>query len=82
MGVGPEQLKIDKLIERVNKYDINTVVLALNPSVEGDATCSYIKQLLKDVHVDRIGFGVPIGGSLEFLDPLTISTALENRKRL
>lgn len=82
MGVGPEQLKIDKLVERVNKFNISTVVLAINPSVEGDATCSYIKQLLNNVHVERIGFGVPIGGSLEFLDPLTISKALENRKRL
>ena len=82
LGVGPEQLKIDKVIERVERFNISTVVLAINPSVEGDATCSYIKQLLKDVHVERIGFGVPIGGSLEYLDPLTISKALENRKRL
>lgn len=82
MGIGPDQLKIDKLIERVQKYGIETVILAVNPSVEGDATCSYIKQLLQDVHVERIGFGVPIGGSLEYLDPLTITKALENRKRL
>lgn len=82
LGVGPEQLKINKIVERVDKLGIESVVLAINPSVEGDATCSYIKQLLKDVHVDRIGFGVPIGGSLEYLDPLTISKALENRKRL
>lgn len=82
LGIGPEQLKINKVVERVNNLNIGTVVLAINPSVEGDATCSYIKQLLKDVHVERIGFGVPIGGSLEYLDPLTISKALENRKRL
>ncbi len=82
MGVGPEQLKIDKLVERVKKYEIQTLILAVNPSVEGDATCSYIKQLLQDVHVERIGFGIPMGGSLEFLDPLTISKALENRKRI
>jgi recombination protein RecR len=82
LGVGPDQLKLDRIAERVNKINIENVVLAINPSVEGDATCSYIKQLLKDVNVERIGFGVPIGGSLEFLDPLTISKALENRKRL
>lgn len=82
MGIGPDQLKIDKLVDRVNKFSIGVVILAINPSVEGDATCSYIKQLLKDVHVERIGFGVPMGGSLEFLDPLTITKALENRKRL
>ncbi|MFT6631587.1 MAG: recombination protein RecR [Bacteriovoracaceae bacterium] len=82
MGIGPDQLKIEKLVERVNKFNIATVVLAINPSVEGDATCSYIKQLLNSVNVERIGFGVPIGGSLEYLDPLTITKALENRKRL
>lgn len=82
MGIGPDQLKIDKLVERVQRFGTETVILAVNPSVEGDATCSYIKQLLKDIHVERIGFGVPIGGSLEYLDPLTITKALENRKRL
>jgi recombination protein RecR len=80
MGLGPDQLKIEKLVERVKKYDVQTLILAVNPSVEGDATCSYINQLLEDVKVERIGFGIPMGGSLEFLDPLTISKALENRK--
>ncbi len=82
MGIGPDQLGIDKLVDRVMRYGLTTVVLAINPSVEGDATCSYIKQLLNNVHVDRIGFGIPMGGSLEYLDPLTISKALENKKRL
>jgi recombination protein RecR len=81
-GIGPDQLKIDKLVERVKKLGVETVILAVNPSVEGDATCSYIKQLLGDVNIERIGFGIPIGGSLEYLDPLTISKALENRKML
>lgn len=82
MGIGPDQLKIDKLVERVEKYKISSVILAVNPSVEGDATCSYINQLLNNVDVERIGFGIPMGGSLEYLDPLTISKALENKKRL
>ena len=82
MGIGPDQLGLSKLVDRVNKFNIENIVLAINPSVEGDATCSYIKQLLNNVHVERIGFGIPMGGSLEFLDPLTISKALENRKRL
>jgi recombination protein RecR len=58
--------------------------LAINPSVEGDATCSYIRESLGDdkINVERIGFGMPMGGSLEYLDPLTISKALENRKRI
>ncbi len=82
LGVGPDQLGVDKLVQRVNNFNIETLILAINPSVEGDATCSYIKQLLKDVQVERIGFGIPMGGSLEYLDPLTISKAIENRKRL
>lgn len=83
LGIGPEQLKIDKLVERIEKLEIETVILAVNPSVEGDATCSYIKQQLsKQISVERIGFGVPIGGALEYLDPLTISKALENRRMI
>lgn len=81
-GIGPDQLNINKLVERINRFGINTLILAVNPSVEGDATCSYIKQIVPSVNVERIGFGIPIGGSLEFLDPLTISKALENRKIL
>jgi len=82
LGVGPEELGIDKIKERIAKQDISEVILAINPSVEGDATCSYFKMILpENILIDRIGFGVPIGGSLEFLDPLTISKALENRKR-
>lgn len=83
LGVGPEQLRIDKLLERIKELDVKTVILAINPSVEGDATCSYIKQKLSaEISVERIGFGVPIGGSLEYLDPLTISKALENRRMI
>lgn len=83
LGVGPDELKIPKLIELVKNYHKKTVILALNPSVEGDATCSYIKDLLpSDVETDRIGFGIPMGGTLEFLDAQTISKALENRKRM
>lgn len=82
MGIGPKQLRIEKLAERVNKYNVTNLILAINPSVEGDATCSYIKQLLQGVHIERIGFGIPMGGSLEHLDPLTISKAMENRKQI
>lgn len=82
MGIGPDELKMDELKSRIIEKDIQEVILAINPSVEGDATCSYFKTLLPEtVNVERIGFGVPIGGSLEYLDPLTITKALENRKR-
>jgi recombination protein RecR len=82
LGIGPDELKMDELKSRIIERDIEEVILAINPSVEGDATCSYFKTLLPEtVKVDRIGFGVPIGGSLEYLDPMTITKALENRKR-
>ena len=84
IGVGPDKLRIDILKERVNRLNIKTLIMAVNPSVEGDATCSYIRQELNDseISIERIGFGMPMGGSLEYLDPLTISKALENRKSI
>jgi recombination protein RecR len=83
LGVGPEELKLDRLLERVESEGIEEIILAVNPSVEGDATCAYIKQLLPSgVNIDRIGFGIPMGGSLEFVDSLTITKALENRRHL
>ena len=83
MGIGPDELKIDKLIERITNESIEDLILAINPSVEGDATCSYINQVISDgVSVERIGFGVPMGGSLEYLDSMTISKALENRRKM
>lgn len=83
LGIGPDELKLDELINRVANEEIEELILAVNPSVEGDATCSYIKQMLPaEVRVDRIGFGIPMGGSLEFVDSLTITKALENRRHL
>lgn len=82
LGIGPDELKMDELKNRIIEKDIQEIILAINPSVEGDATCSYFKTLLPEsIKVERIGFGVPIGGSLEYLDPMTITKALENRKR-
>jgi recombination protein RecR len=83
MGIGPNELAIKELVERVKKESVQQIILALNPSVEGDATCSYLNDLLKDrCQVERIGFGIPMGGSLEYLDNQTILTALENRKTM
>lgn len=83
LGVGPDELNLRTLFDRVQRGEATTLILAVNPSVEGDATCSYIRQSLPShVSVDRIGFGIPIGGSLEYLDSMTISKALENRKSL
>jgi recombination protein RecR len=81
LGIGPEELGMDVLNKRIVQNEFTNVILAINPSVEGDATCSYLKMILpQGIKIERIGFGVPIGGSLEFLDPMTITKALENRK--
>lgn len=82
LGVGPDELKMDEIKDKIKGQEIGEVILAINPSIEGDATCAYFKSFLPDhIMVERIGFGVPIGGSLEHLDPMTISKALENKKR-
>jgi recombination protein RecR len=82
LGVGPGELKLEELRNKIVHKEIAEVILAVNPSVEGDATCSYLKSIFpENVKVERIGFGVPIGGSLEYLDPMTITKALENRRK-
>ena len=81
LGIGPEDLKLDILKQRVREKNIKEIILALNPSVEGDVTCSYIKQELgENVSIQRIGFGVPMGANLEYMDPLTISKAMEFKR--
>ena len=70
-------------MQRIQEENIKNVIIAINPSVEGDATASYIKEMLSDeIKVERIGLGVPIGGHLEYLDSMTITKALENKKRM
>lgn len=82
-GIGPEEIGVSNLCKAVVNREVSNIVLAVNPSIEGDATCSYLNEVLPDgVIVDRIGFGVPMGGSLEYLDSMTISQALKNRKTL
>lgn len=83
LGIGPEELNISHFLQRIAEEEVELVILAVNPSVEGDATCSYLKSKLPfSLEVDRIGFGIPMGGSLEHLDILTIGKALENRRKM
>ena len=83
LGIGPNELNIDNLIKRIQTEPIEEIILAINPSVEGDATCSYIKELLPtNLQIERIGFGIPMGGNLEYLDSMTIMKALENRTQI
>lgn len=82
-GIGPEQLTISPLVHRVNKEDIQEVILAISPSIEGDTTTLYVGQLLKPfTRVTRIAFGLPMGGDLEYADEVTLARALEGRREL
>ncbi len=77
----PDDLKIRSLVARVQQGGIQEVIMATNPTVEGDATAAYISQLLKPlgVKVSRLAFGLPVGGQLEYADEVTLYKALENR---
>ena len=83
-GKTPEDVTIKELIKRIEEGDINEVIVATNPTVDGDATARYIKNTLEDydIIVSRIGYGLPVGGDLEYYDEITIQTAMENRRRL
>ena len=83
-GIGPEDLKIKELVERIKKLLPEEVVIATNLSSEGEATSMYIAKILKPlgVKVSRIAYGLPVGGDLEYADDITISRALEGRRSL
>jgi recombination protein RecR len=82
-GIGPEQLHIKALIQRVSQDLIKEVIIAISPSVEGETTTLYIGQLLKPfTKVTRIAFGLPMGGDLEYADEVTLTRALEGRREL
>jgi len=80
-GVGPENLRIAGLVERVRKGGVQEVILATNPTVEGETTALYLVQLLKDtrVRMSRIAFGLPVGGDLEFADKQTLTRSFKGR---
>ncbi|NMA84382.1 MAG: recombination protein RecR [Epulopiscium sp.] len=84
IGIGPSDLKIKELLERVQNDPIEEVILATNPNIEGEATAMYIGKLLKPlgIKVTRIANGVPVGGDLEYVDEVTLSRALEGRREL
>lgn len=83
-GVGPNDLTIKQLLSRVNSSVVKEVIMATNPTIEGDATAMYISKLLKPlgVTVSRLAYGVPVGSELQYADEMTISKALENRNML
>ncbi|MEW6057572.1 MAG: recombination mediator RecR [Bdellovibrionota bacterium] len=80
-GIGPEQIRIKELIARLQRSQVNEIILAINPTVEGEATGVYLTKLLKPlgVSVTKIAHGIPVGGVLEYIDRQTIGRAIENR---
>jgi recombination protein RecR len=83
-GVGPEQLKIKELLARLQGGEVEEIILATNPTVEGEATAVYLARLLKPlgVRVTRIAMGIPVGSDLEYADEVTMSKSLENRREM
>lgn len=80
-GIGPEQLKIKELMARLASGEVTEVIMATNPTVEGEATGSYISRLVKPmgIKVTRLAYGIPVGGDLEYADEVTLTRALEGR---
>jgi recombination protein RecR len=83
-GVGPDQLRIKELLTRLAGDAVEEIILATNPTVEGEATAAYLSRLLKPLgmKVTRIALGVPVGSDLEFADEVTMAKSLENRREL
>jgi recombination protein RecR len=83
-GIGPDSLKLKGLVERIGQGDAQEVIVATNPTVEGEATAVYLARLLKPlgVRVTRIAMGIPVGSDLEFADEVTLSKAMEGRREM
>jgi recombination protein RecR len=84
MGVGPSDIKIKELLTRLQKEEVDEVIIATNPNIEGEATAMYISKLLKPLGIKttRIAHGVPVGGDLEYVDEITLSRALQGRREM
>ena len=83
-GIGPEDIKVRELLDRLEAASVREVILATNPSVEGEATAIYLAKLLRPLglRITRIARGLPVGGDLEYADEVTLSKALEGRKEM
>lgn len=82
-GIGPDMIRVKELIQRLGNQEVREVIMATNPTIEGEATAMYIARLLKPmgIKVTRIAHGLPVGGDLEYADEVTITKALEGRDR-
>lgn len=83
-GIGPDMIRIKELIQRLSNQDVKEIIMATNPTIEGEATAMYIARLLKPmgIKVTRIAHGLPVGGDLEYADEVTITKALEGRREI
>lgn len=83
-GIGPEDIRIKELLVRLSTEEVNEVILATNPDIEGEATAAYISRLIKPmgIKVTRIAHGVPVGSDLEYADEVTLAKAMEGRREL
>lgn len=83
-GTGPQDINLHSLLVRLQQTDVEEIILATNPSIEGEATAMYIARLLKPtgIKISRIAHGIPVGGDLEYADEVTLSKSLENRRQL
>ena len=83
-GIGPEELTIKELLARLSDNTVNEIIMATNPTVEGEATAMYISRLLKPlgISVSRLAYGIPVGADLEYADEVTLSRALEGRREI
>ena len=83
-GIGPDQLTVKQLLSRLNNGEAEEVIMATNPTVEGEATAMYISRLLKPLGIKttRLAYGIPVGGDLEYADDVTLARALEGRSEL
>ena len=83
-GIGPEDIKIKELLNRIGENEIKEIIIATNPRVEGEATAIYLSKIIKPlgIKVTRIAHGIPVGGDLEYTDEITLTKALEGRREL
>ena len=83
-GIGPDEVRIKELKERVEREGVRELIIATNPNIEGNTTAHYIAEILQglDVRITRIASGIPIGGDIVYIDPLTIKSSIDNRRIL
>ena len=83
-GIGPEQLRIKELMARLSDSGVTEIIMATNPTVEGEATASYLSRLIEPlgIKVTRLAYGIPVGGDLEYADEYTLARALEGRNEI